>query len=76
MRLNRTYTTGENPLAPPKPMRTMEKVIAAMTKLDHRLISISIDQVLSASTHPMNPKGVGLAKRLRLSPTRGVFGVM
>lgn len=31
--------------------------------------------VLGSNSYPINPKGVGFAKRFRKSPTAGVFGV-
>lgn len=61
-----TYTTGDNPSAPPQPIMTMAKVMVDITKL-----FASAREYCSCSewsAHPTKPRGVGLAKRLMLSP--------
>lgn len=71
-----TYTTGDNPSASPQPIMTIAKVKVEITKLGGRqYLCANAFFVIQSSHYPTKPSGVGLAKRLILSPAWGVLGV-
>lgn len=73
--LQSPYTTGVSPFAPPQPIMTIEKVIAEITNLNDVVRQTGYHTGDAVETYPANPRGVGLAKRLILSPARGTLGV-